>query len=112
MAPGRPETVLARSRQGKKGQTGRCRTPGKIAKVVVKVRYNYRLRVGKARDGPLGSGLQLLPLPLEPGLGPLGRAWREEGLAYSYADANKELTDWRGSYPWLLLWESGKIDKD
>ena len=66
-----------------------------------KARYNYRLRVGAAQAPRLQAVFDASRAVWNQALGRWGELHREEGIAYGYAVANKELTDWRSAWPWL-----------
>ena len=68
---------------------------------LVQVRYNYRLRVSPSTALLLKEVFDACRFVWNQALGRWADLWRYEGLSYSYADANRELTDWRGRFDWL-----------
>src|SRR5579875_736992 len=68
---------------------------------VLKVRYNYRLRVNAKVAGLLKEVHDSCRFVWNQALGRWGDLWRYEGVSYSYADADHELTDWRSRFEWL-----------
>jgi hypothetical protein len=66
-----------------------------------KARYTYRLRVGPGRAAKLQAVFDACRATWDQALGRLAELHREEGLAYRYRDADKELTDWRSAWAWL-----------
>ncbi|MGH9070648.1 MAG: RNA-guided endonuclease InsQ/TnpB family protein [Acidimicrobiales bacterium] len=68
---------------------------------LVEARYRYRLRVSPAHAQALQGVFDTARFVWNTALGRWGDLWRHEGLALSYADADKELTDWRSRFEWL-----------
>ncbi len=68
---------------------------------LVEARYRYRLRVSPAQGRALGAVFDTCRFVWNQALGRWGDLWRHEDLGFSYGDADKELTDWRGRYDWL-----------
>jgi putative transposase len=64
-------------------------------------RYSYRLRVGPGQAAKLQAVFDACRAVWDQALGRWGELYREEGLAYRYGVADKELTDWRSARPWL-----------
>ena len=67
----------------------------------IQVRYNYRLRVSPAVAVLLKEVFDACRFVWNQALGRWDDLWRAEGLSYTYKDANRELTDWRGRFEWL-----------
>ncbi len=68
---------------------------------VLKVRYNYRLRVNTRVAGLLKEVHDSCRFVWNQALGRWSDLWRYEGITYTYADADHELTDWRSRFEWL-----------
>ena len=68
---------------------------------LVQVRYKYRLRMSPRTATLLKEVFDSCRFVWNQALGRWGDLWRYEGLSYSYADANRELTDWRSRFEWL-----------
>ncbi|MGH9062947.1 MAG: helix-turn-helix domain-containing protein [Acidimicrobiales bacterium] len=68
---------------------------------LAEVRYRYRLRVSPAQAEGLQAVFDACRFVWNTGLGRWGDLWRHEDLSLSYADADKELTDWRSRFEWL-----------
>jgi putative transposase len=69
--------------------------------VNAKARYTYRLRVGPAQAAKLQGVFDACRAVWNQALGRWAELHREEGLAYRYRDADRELTDWRSAWAWL-----------
>ena len=67
----------------------------------VEVRYRYRLRVSTEQGRALQGVFDACRATWNQALGRWSSLWREEGLRLGYADADRELTDWRGRWGWL-----------
>jgi putative transposase len=65
------------------------------------VRYRYRLRVGHAQQRLLDDVFSSCRFVWNQALGRWSDLWRHEGVALTYGDADRELTDWRGRFEWL-----------
>ncbi len=61
--------------------------------VKANARYRYRLRVGSSEAVKLGAVFSACRATWDQALGSWGGLWREEGLAYHYRDADRDLTD-------------------
>ncbi len=68
---------------------------------VVEVRYRYRLRVSSSQQRQLGDVFDACRAVWNTALGRWSDLWRHEDLSLGYADADRELTDWRGRFEWL-----------
>ncbi|MGH8142343.1 MAG: RNA-guided endonuclease InsQ/TnpB family protein [Steroidobacteraceae bacterium] len=68
---------------------------------LVEARYRYRLRVSRPQAQALQGVFDTARFVWNTALGRWGDLWRHEGLYFCYADADKELTDWRGRFEWL-----------
>lgn len=68
---------------------------------VVEVRYRYRLRVSSDQQRQLQGVFDACRAVWNTALGRWSDLWRHEELSLGYADADRELTDWRGRFGWL-----------
>jgi len=68
---------------------------------VVEVRYRYRLRVHADEAQCLQAVFDADRFVWNQALGRWADLYRHEGVNLRYADADRELTDWRGRYDWL-----------
>lgn len=102
---GTAASSLSHPRQGSPGvQAGEelppSQPPGRI-ETVQEARYRYRLRVAPGQERALRAVFDACRFVWNQALSRWGELWREEGLNYSYRDADRELTDWRGRFEWL-----------
>jgi putative transposase len=67
----------------------------------VEVRYRYRLRVSNLQAVLLQAVFDACRFVWNQALGRWGDMWRHERISLGYADADRELTDWRSRFEWL-----------
>jgi Helix-turn-helix domain len=65
------------------------------------VRYRYRLRVSDSQAMLLQAVFDACRFVWNQTLGRWEALWRQEGVSLGYADAGRELTDWRSRFEWL-----------
>jgi putative transposase len=68
---------------------------------MAEVRYRYRLRVSNSQAVLLQAVFDACRFVWNQTLGRWEDLWRHEGVSLRYADANRELTDWRSRFEWL-----------
>jgi putative transposase len=68
---------------------------------IVEVRYRYRLRVSRTQTTLLLTVFDACRFVWNQTLGRWEDLWRQEGVSLGYADAGRELTDWRSRFAWL-----------
>jgi putative transposase len=68
---------------------------------MAEVRYRYRLRVSNSQAGLLQAVFDACRFVWNQTLGRWETLWRHEGVSLGYADASRELTDWRSRFEWL-----------
>ncbi|MGH9121569.1 MAG: helix-turn-helix domain-containing protein, partial [Acidimicrobiales bacterium] len=64
-------------------------------------RYRYRLRVSRPQAAAIQAVFDTCRFVWNTALGRWGDLWRHEGLSLGYAEADRELSDWRGRLEWL-----------
>jgi transposase len=67
----------------------------------VEIRYRYRLRVSNAQAVLLQALFNACRFVWNQALGRWEDLWRYERISLGYADADRELTDWRSRFAWL-----------
>jgi putative transposase len=68
---------------------------------MAEVRYRYRLRVSNPQARLLQAVFDACRFVWNQTLGRWEALWRHEGVSLRYADADRELTDWRSRFTWL-----------
>lgn len=68
---------------------------------IAEVRYRYRLRVSRSQAVLLQAVFDACRFVWNQTLGRWEALWRHESVSFGYADASRELTDWRSRFEWL-----------
>jgi putative transposase len=68
---------------------------------MVQVRYRYRLRVNHSEATLLQAVFDTCRFVWNQALGRWQDMWQQERISLAYADAGRELTDWRSRFEWL-----------
>ncbi len=68
---------------------------------MVEVRFRYRLRVNRTQAALLQAVFDTCRFVWNQALGRWQDLWRQERISLGYADAGRELTDWRSRFEWL-----------